>query len=194
MLFAGSQTQLVVHCGRQETWPSLAAARLGGKLTLGGRRLEAVAQVSLHMFVVSGQAQLRGPLQWKSTTSEPGVRGPEGGEGGEGCALARSAANMLRFLRPFWLQIVEPLIVNHYIYVWNRFIGMFSCNFGREDGREEEAQSLLGHRCLRISCYAHSEDRTVGLSRRIAYSIITAQLLVRTHRIRNTLMHSFLCK
>lgn len=71
---------------------------------------------------------------------------------------------------------------------------MFSCHFGREDGREEEVQSLLGHRCLCISCYAHSEDRTVGLSRRIAYSIITAQLLVRTQRIRNTLMHSFLCK
>ncbi len=193
MLFAGSQTQLVVHCGRQETWPSLAAARLGGKLTLGGGRLEAVAQVSLHMFAVSGQARLRGPLQGKSTTSEPGIRGPEGGEGGEGCALARSAANMLCFLRSFWLQM-EPLIVNHYIYVWNRFIGLFSYHFEREDGREEEVQSLLGHRCLRIACYAHSEDRTVGLSRQIAYSIITAQLLVRTHRIRNTLMHSFLCK
>lgn len=83
MLFAGSQTQLVVHCGRQETWPSLAAARLGGKLTLGGGRLEAVAQVSLHMFVVSGQARLLDPLQGKSTTSKPSVRGPEGGEGGE---------------------------------------------------------------------------------------------------------------
>lgn len=71
MLFAGSQTQLVAHCGRQETWPSLAAARLGGKLTLGGERLEAVAQVSLHMLVVSGQARLRGPLQGKSITSEP---------------------------------------------------------------------------------------------------------------------------
>lgn len=70
MLFAGSQTQLVVHCGRQETWPSLAAARLGGKLTLGGGRLEAVAQVSLHMFAVSGQDRLQGPLQGKSTTVE----------------------------------------------------------------------------------------------------------------------------
>lgn len=84
MLFAGSQTQLVVHCGRQETWPSLAAARLGGKLTLGGGRLEAVAQVSLHMFAVSGQARLRGPLQGKSTTSEPASEARKGEKGEKG--------------------------------------------------------------------------------------------------------------
>lgn len=62
ILLVCSQTQLAVHCGQQETWPGLAGARLGGKLTLGGKRLEAAAQVSLHMLAVSGQAQLPDPL------------------------------------------------------------------------------------------------------------------------------------
>lgn len=71
ILLVCSQTQLAVLCGQQETWPGLAGARLGGKLTLGGKRLEAAAQVSLHMLVVSGQAQLPGPLQGESSASVP---------------------------------------------------------------------------------------------------------------------------
>lgn len=71
ILLVCSQTQLVVHCGQQESWPGLAGVRLGGKLTLGGKRLEATTQVSLHMLAVSGQAQLPGPLQGESSTSVP---------------------------------------------------------------------------------------------------------------------------
>lgn len=69
----------MVHCGQQETWPGLAGARLGGKLTLGGKRLEAAAQVSLHMLAVSGQAQLPGPLQGESSTSVPLLEAGERG-------------------------------------------------------------------------------------------------------------------
>lgn len=71
ILLVCSQTQLAVHCEQQETWRGLAGARLGGKLTLGGKRLEAAAQVSLHMLAVSGQAQLPGPLLGESSTSVP---------------------------------------------------------------------------------------------------------------------------
>lgn len=87
-----------MHCGQQETWLGLAGARLGGKLTLGGKGLEAAAQVSLHMLVVSGQAQLPDLLQGESSTSVPVLGAGEKGRGRERANAWHRALPICSFL------------------------------------------------------------------------------------------------
>lgn len=77
MLFAGAQTQLVVHCGRQKTWLGLAATRLVEKLTLGGD--EAGGRCSGVLTYVSGVRTSPAP-------------GPPAGREQHQCACARGWA------------------------------------------------------------------------------------------------------